>query len=376
MAVDVSALSAWMERGDPPADAVVGALEPGRPQGLLRQVEARAAAGDPACSAFLDAAATPLPWLDPARFERGRRLVVGLGTQLALVLTVGSLVEGYASPTLAAPLAHTGRLVHDARRRLYETGQMVHNARAPGAMKPGGVGWRNVLQVRLLHAWIRQHLVARGWRGPDGGAPLHQLDLLHTSTGFSHKPMRNLARIGIVLSDEQCADLHHFWRVVHTRLGVDAALLTASVPEEAALSRALDAARFAPEHPHARPLARATLEALAGEPPFFLPAEALAAISRRCMDDALADALGLPAAGPWAAGVRAVRSLNPTLMAAHRRVPALWAVRSRMNVALYGHTLVARLGRRPADRAFGPVAGERGPWPFGLEPPFSGRDAA
>jgi hypothetical protein len=372
----MAALAPWMERGDPLADAVVAPLRPGRPQSLLRQVRAKASAGDPACRRFLEDAARPLPWVDGARFERGRRLVVGLGTQLGLVLTVGSLVQGYASPSLAAPLAHTGRLVDDARRRLYETGQMVHNARAPGGMRPGAVGWCTVVQVRLLHAWIRGHLLARGWRGPDGGAPLHQLDMLHTSTGFSFKSMENLGRVGTVLSPHERADLHHFWRVLHVRVGVDESLLPTCPETEAELSRALDAARFVPDNPHARPLALATLQALAGEPPFFLPVEALAAVSRRCMGDALADAMGLPQAGPWAQAVRAVGTLGPGLMAVHRHVPVIRAMRSRVNVALYGHTLVARLGPRPEQRAFGAVAGEAGPWPFGLEPPLSGRSAA
>ena len=362
------ALVAWQDRTDELADAAAEGLRPARPVELLAAVEARAAAGHAGARALLEATADLPPWADRAALERGRRLVVELGSELALVLIAGALLDGYASPSLSTPLLRTGRLRGDAARRLYETGQVVHNARAPGALGPGGLGRRTVLAVRLLHAAVRGHLRAVGYVGPDGGQPIHLLDMAHTATAFSHKGPSRLPVLGVSLTGGELDDLHHFWRVVNHLHGVPEPLLPEDRAGAAALSAALDAWRFDPTFDGGKQLAHAALDGLAGQPPFFLPRPALEALTARCLGPDRAAAWGLQVRPAWGAALDGLAGAGRVLTPAWRALPLARPLRARLAVGLMGRSLQRGLGADPAGRAFGPIAGEEAPWGPGLEP--------
>ena len=358
----------WQDRVDDLADHATDGLGPAPPQQLYATVRERAEEGHPGARAFF-AATRDLPsWCDGASLERGRRLVVELGVELALMLTAGGLIEGYASPSLSTPLVRTGRLRTDTSRRLYETGQMVHNARAPGGLAPDGVGRRTILQVRLLHSVIRRMLEARGYRGPDGGRAIHQLDMAHTALAFGHKGPSKLARVGIELTDAEHADIHHFFRVVNALHGVDPVLLPETPAESAALCDLLDAWRFDLDYADGAELARAAIHSLADQPPFYLPKEALGTLARRSMSEAQADRWQLTNDPFWHTVFDGLSRGSRLLTTVWRHVPGVGHLRARAGVALYGRTLVARLGPDPSARAFGLVAGEEHRFGPGLEP--------
>ena len=359
----------WQDRVDDLADAATVGLTMRAPHALYAAVVDRAAAGHPGARAFL-AQTRDLPdWCDQSALERGRRLVVELGVALALVLTTGGLVEGYAAPSLATPLVRTGRLRTDAARRLYETGQMVHNARAPGGLAPAGIGRRTILQVRLLHSVVRRMLEGRGYRGPDGGRAIHQLDMAHTALAFGHKGPTRLARVGIELTPGEQDDIHHFFRVVNALHGVDPVLLPETPAESAALSLLLDTWRFDLDFAHGAELAHAALKSLAHQPPFFLPEAALGTLARRCMSAEQADRWGLPDDPAWSRALDGMAHANRLMTALWRRTPGVGRLRARANVGLYGRTLVSQLGTDPSQRAFGAIAGEEHVLGPGLEPP-------
>lgn len=375
MDLRIAALRPWQQEVDPLADAATAGLGPTRPQQLLQAVEARAAQGHTGARRFLDQTRMLPDWADAQQLERGRRIVVELGTELALVLITGALLEGYASPSLATPLLRTGRLKSDAARRLYETGQMVHNARAPGGLAPDGIGRRTVLQVRLLHSTVRRALESRGYVGPDGGRAIHQLDMAHTATAFSHKGPTRLARLGIALTRDELADVQHFWRVVNHLHGVDPALLPETPEQTAALADVLDNWRFT-DFPPGGELARAALASLAGQPPFFLPEAALATLTARFLGSHRAETWQLRPDPRWARILDIGAWAESHATGAWRGSPALRALRARLNVALYGRTLRDALGAHAADRAFGPIAGEEARWGPGLEAPAALRRLA
>lgn len=369
------ALLVWQDRVDELADAATDGLLPGRPHTLFERVEARAASGHTGAQAFFEAARTPPPWLEPARFERGRRIVVELGTELALVLVTGALLEGYASPSLATPLLRTGRLKTDAAHRLYETGHVLHNARAPGALEPGALGWRTVLQVRLLHSTVRRALESSGYVGPDGGRAIHQLDMAHTATAFSHKGPTRLAQLGIQLTHRELDAVQHFFARVHHLHGVDRALLPDSPEETALLADVLDE-RFVLGFPGGRDLARAALADLAHRPPLFLPETALATLTCRSMNPATAAAWGIEADPQWERLLAAGATVQQGVTAAWRRSHVVRALRARLSVGLYGRTLMGALGASPQERAFGEIAGETDGLGPGLELPTRVRAVA
>ncbi len=368
-----STLTPWQQTVDSLADKAVEGLNPGPPQQLLASVEQRAERGHAGARRFLDATRDMPAFCDLDTYERGRRLVVGLGTELALVLVTGALVSGYASRSLSTPLLATGRLRSDAAKRLYETGQMVHNARSPGGLAPNGIGRRIILQVRLLHAAVRLRLESSGYVGPDGGRAIHQLDMAHTATAFSHKGPTALAQLGIVLTPAERDDMHHFWRVVNHLHGVDLALLPETPDETAVLSDFLDEWRYSYDFTEGAELAHAALKSLAGLPPFFLPYNALGTLARRCMSPTQADAWNMPDHPTWGRLLDGIASGQAALTTVWRGLPTVQRARARANVALYGRTLRAHLGPNASERAFGMIAGEEAWLGPGLEPLHLGR---
>ncbi|MCR9160851.1 MAG: oxygenase MpaB family protein [Nannocystaceae bacterium] len=353
------ALLAFTRRTDPLAEAAVQGLPRLRPYQLLDAVEDEARAGSVAARRFVEAAFSTPAWVDFDLVERGAEVSRTHGFAHLLALNFGALLEGYASHSLAAPLVATGRLRQDTRKRLYETGQVFHNGRQQGALRPGQAGHRSILAVRLLHAMVRRHLVRVGYESPDGGAFVHQLDMAHTAVQVCHVGRRGLTRLGVDLPGEDIDALHHFARLVHTWHGVDAQLLPETPQESAALHRRLADLRYDPSNPAAKPLVHAALDAMAHAPPFFLPRGVLAAVTRLLIGDALADAWALGDPGPWRRGVDAIiatsRSASRLARASPRMLapPLRWAQES-----VYVHTLARGLGAAP-KRAFGPLADHR-----------------
>jgi len=377
MAWTQAELIPWQDRVDMLADDATEGMRPGPPQQIYDIVAERARDGHAGARRFFEATRDLPDWCDPQSLERGRRLVVELGLELALMLTTGGLIEGYASPNLSTPLVHTGRLRTDAAKRLYETGQMVHNARAPGGLAPDGLGRQTVLQVRLLHSVIRRMMESRGYRAPDGGRAIHQLDMAHTALAFSHKGPTKLARLGIVLTGREHADIHHFFRVVNALHGVDPTLLPETPAGSAQLCTLLDSWRFDLDYEDGAALAHAAVKSLAHEPPFFLPEPAIGTLARLAMSTEQADRWGLADDPFWNRAFEGLAQSNRVVTTVWRRLPGVARLRARMNVALYGRTLVSRLGPDPGTRAFGAVAGEESRFGPGLEP-WSGwtRDTA
>ncbi len=345
---------------DPLAEAAVAGLPRLRPYALLDAVERAAADGHEGADRFLDAAWTVPRWVDFDVVERGAEVSRTHGFAHLLALNFGSLLEGYASHSLAAPLIATGRLRQDTRKRLYETGQVFHNGRQAGALRPGAPGHRSILAVRLLHAMVRSHLTRIGYETPDGGAFIHQLDMAHTAVQICHVGRRGMSRLGVDLSSEDTKALHHFTRLVHTWHGVEQALLPSTPEETATLHARLAALRYEPDNPAARPLVHCALDAMAHAPPFFLPRPVLAAITRELLGDELADIWEIGAPGRWRHGVHAVTTASRSVSRLARYAPRVLAPPLRWaQESMYMHTLARGLGA-PTQRAFGTLADHRG----------------
>ena len=352
-------LLAFAHRTDPLAEAAVQGLPRLRPYRLLEAVEERADAGDVAAGRFLEQAWTVPRWVDFDVVERGVLVSRTHGFAHILALNFGALLEGYASYSLAAPLLATGRLRQDARKRLYETGQVFHNTRQEGGLRPGAAGHRSILAVRLLHAMVRRHLARVNYETVDGGAYIHQLDMAHTAVQVCHVGRRGMARLGVDLPEEDIAAIHHYNRLVHSWHGVDPVLLPETVEASTALQARLADMRYEPSNPAAQPLVHAALDAMADAPPFFLPRGALATLTRLLIGDALADAWQLGSPGRWRHGLAALtatsRSASRLARVSPRAVapPLRWAQES-----LYVHALARGLGAAP-KRAFGALADHR-----------------
>lgn len=329
-------------RGDPLADAAFARL---RELGPLRGdplavIESRRA--EPAFAALLDQVESTPAWLDREAMRRGRAVFLRSAPLSVAVFVAGSLVEVYAPPNISRVLVRTGRLEHDVVRRLYETAQMVLDVMRPEGVAPGSPGARSVLRVRLMHAMVRA-MLAPGWPR-DRPVPISQEELALTLTLHSAIIVRSLQRFGVAVSRDDAEAHHLLWREVGRRMGVDDALLARSNDEELALHDRIAARSYAPSD-EGRLLAHAIFDGLHLRAPFFAPRSVLAAISRRCLGDELADGFAIPRhvrTGALLSGVaRATSLVSPALARSERA--------TELGFAWFERVVRSGLAGRPAD---------------------------
>lgn len=350
-------LDRWRWVQDPLADRCLVDIPFLRPSGLLDEVERRARAEGGVYRAFLDHCHTVPGWVDFSAMELGRRMYRRHGALQGLVLMCSSLVEGYAHNKPSQVLVATGRLQRDVSRRIYETGQMLHNIAAPEGLRPGGLGHRTLMEVRLLHAAVRRYLADKGdWDEQRYQKPINQEDMAGTILEFDYMVVRGLRRLGLHISREEHEAMHYFWRYAGYLLGVDEALLTTTLEEQEILALQLTSHLYDPT-PDSEALAKALLRDMARKPPFHLPYEVLLAVSRFLIGDAMADDLNIHSPVSSAAAVRLLRSLVSAVSVGQRLLPD--AAKRRLedfNHGLGRRTLRVGLGNNPARWGFKAMA--------------------
>ena len=181
-------------------------------------------------------------WANPDLVLAGQRVFGEYGPQLGMGLFMASLPADYAFAKGVQVLAATSRLTNDPKRRYVETGQMIIDAMTPGGLVPGGVGYRAVRHVRLMHAVVRHVLENVREAEREGanalepwdyslGRPINQLQLLGTLMSFSVMGVKSLRRSGVRLSDEEAEAYVHVWNLVGYQLGIRPDLLPLSWPD-------------------------------------------------------------------------------------------------------------------------------------------------
>ena len=135
-----------------------------------------------------------------------------------------TLSYGYAIARTAKILLATGRIEEMAGRRLLETGQWVLAATTPGSMRPdcGGEGVAACLRVRLIHAYVRRHILTRAdWDVEVDAIPLNATDVAATlNVGFFALHVQGVEKLGIRYSPGEKEAMAHMWRWVAHVLGV------------------------------------------------------------------------------------------------------------------------------------------------------------
>lgn len=281
---------------DPLADAACACLprlKQATPAPLLEQV-VRSAHRQTDCRAFVEFADEVPAWVDPEQLQRGAELFLrDFRVGLARIL-LGTLPLSYSSPSGAHVLVATGKLIHAARRRLYETAGFVLELMRSRGCLPNSSGHRAVLEVRLRHALVRRMLREGGhWNEVTHGPPIHQLDTAFIGSAFSQIVLDGLQMLSPVSEDDANA-YQHLWRYANWLIGVPEIALATSAAEEATLLRRL---RLLQSHPteQSRQLTQALHRAFAWRAPFKgMPPALLQGITRVMVGAETADALGLP----------------------------------------------------------------------------------
>lgn len=222
-----------------------------------------------------------------------------------------ALMAGYSIPALSVPLLHTGALVKQALPRLYRTYEFIQAVSRDDALEIGGIAWQHCVQVRQIHAYVRNSLSKNGsndkqqstaeqsgWDTDYWGLPLNQSDMIATQLQFSLLIMLGYRGFGASLSADEQAGIDMLWRQISVWLGVDLALIPADTSQALAWLYAYVSTQRL-DYSTGRPLAQALHDLpkqLMGQDSRLAQwTESVnASITRLLVGDDIADGLGLP----------------------------------------------------------------------------------
>jgi hypothetical protein len=319
------ALDGWRTVGDPLADEIVKELASEGPlkgiHDLLGVVRTRAAAGDPRCRTLLDEAATLPPWADFAAMTKGQRMIASYAPFMAASLFSGSLVGGAMFYKAALVTSMTGMFSGNPTQRLTETTAMVTRMAMPGSIEPGGAAHEVLLRVRLLHAGLRRFLVDSGRFRHADEVPINQHDLAITLALFCYVNIRNLLQMGIRLERDQIDSFVLLWRYAGYVLGIDAALLPATIEDQQAFYLSSCKHQVRPEK--VMPQTKTLIDAVAKQAklvPYPIAQTFLHQVTRYLAGNDYITGMGLEDKGDYY-GVRGLRYLGRAVSFAHRYLP-------------------------------------------------------
>ncbi len=234
-------------------------------------------------------------WASPRAMRGGVAFFRKYGGAIMSMLGALSLPYCYAGANGAQVLFLSRRIYEDAPRRLLETGQFVLDVMADEAFATGR-GFASILNVRLMHAAIRHHILASGRWDPAWGHPINQEDMAGTIAAFSFICVRGLRKAGYLLNGAETDAFQHLWNVVGSIMGVRRELLPDTAREALKLDQCIRQRQFRPSEA-GRTLTKALLETMSQEPMEGLPKDFVVAYSRFLLGEEISDLLGVPKTG-------------------------------------------------------------------------------
>lgn len=282
----------------------------------------------PALVDLLTELETPPSWFDPERARRGAEVVLRTGAAGMHVLGTGSLMTGYTTAATTRQLVATGRLVEDCDIRIAETTRWWFETILPGGIARDGEGWRQTVNVRIIHALVNHRLLGReDWELGDWGMPINQADQAGTLGLFSTTFLIGVRLLGVPVSAAEGRDVMHLWRYVGWLMGVDPDWLPDD--EQTGRRNMVTIGMFSPGPDEDSKVLGRALYAMWGRERFTWISARRAKAHQAYMlslerifagKQGLAD-LGLPAAAPWALPL--AWASNFPMHAAARVSPAL-----------------------------------------------------
>lgn len=259
------------------------------------------------------------PWADRDRMAAGQRFFNNWDLEICTALFTASLPSAYAGRWGVSVLSRVSQLAEPGTvaRRISETGQMLLDITEPGALEPHeGVGYKRIVNVRVLHATIREVLLSKhppgGSWDVSSGIPVNQEDLLATLMTFTVVVLRALKQMGIDVTQEDQEAYLHLWAVVGDLLGIREAKVLLRGPQYADdLTTKLQKSLQAPSAD-----GRFLMSILLYEMELAMPLGWLKAprtVVRFLIGDQVADMIGMPGAAWWSPMLSLVADLNKGL---------------------------------------------------------------
>ena len=275
-------------------------------------------------------------WADEAKLVEGQAFFNTHWPNIVTLLFCTSLPSAYACKKGAQVLWQTQRLNARVHRRIFETAQFILDVMAPEGFGDDGRGIRATQKIRLIHAAIRYYILnmphAQHCWDPAWGIPINQEDLAGTLMTFSIQILQGMRRLGIPVTAEQAEAYLHAWKVVGHIIGVNPDLIPDDVTDGFDLAYTIfDRQRAGSEA--GEELTKALLDFMQLQIPGKLLDGLPATIMRYCLDDDVADMLGIPASD-W----------TILLLRLEER---FWRIVSRLNLSYERRaTLVTRYSHR------------------------------
>ena len=355
--------AAWMAgmwQADDLADAVVN--DPAGPA-AVRAVRTMMTSGVgavtdplPSVQALIDQIVSEPAWLDRDRLDRASDVLVRYTAQWGLVLGAASLLAGAENWIAAKPLLLTGRYGTQPAVRSIEVGEWLAGVVRPGGMAIDGPGFQHTVRVRMIHAHVRKHILAKAdWDLDAWGVPIPQPYMAFTLAEFGHISLAAMTKLGVRLRDDELDDIYHLWRYVGHVIGVVEDLNPVTEADHVRIEELYSLTAPGPDE-YSRDFVKALTEGyLAPQLATILPGTSawrertakslMYGMSRVFLGDAAADALAIPDGS----AKHVVRALRPALALADRtRLRAL----GREKVSARGYVHREReLARLKAEHA-------------------------
>ena len=245
-------------------------------------------------------------WVDWSQLERGQRVF----HRYILASITGFILQGFIGENSAASgvvevLVLTGGFdPNNLTRRLKETFRWLLEVTSDlDSIQPGGKGHADTIRVRLLHAQVRQRVLALAKRKPGYydsakyGLPINTLDSVHSISTFCCSPMwSQLPKMGIHPTEDEIKDYIALFRYLGHLLGVPQDLFDTT-------ARAQEIMQAMMEHESqptatSQTVARNFIQTITSTRPHKL-SNGFVAAGARCMNgDELCDKLGIQHASP------------------------------------------------------------------------------
>lgn len=172
--------------------------------------------------ALMDQVETLPFWVDHDQIDAGAAAYSRYAREAGIALGTASLVSGYHNAAAARPLVVTGRFVDQAKLRALETSRWIFATARPGGLHRDGEGFKRTVRVRMIHAFVRHHILTRvDWDRDYYGVPINQADLAYTAVEFSYLPIRAMRRLGVHFSRKDSEGMYALWRYMSYLIGVD-----------------------------------------------------------------------------------------------------------------------------------------------------------
>lgn len=210
----MDALVAWMHTDAPPEarEMFERALE----HGISQVADAPAPLRE-----FFDAVETVPDWVDFDRIDLGAAALRSGGSDGLAIARDVALFGGYLFSGFNQTLLRTGALEKGSNRRFAETSQWALDVMTPGGLRPGGIGYRSTLRVRLIHSMVRRHVSAmEDWDPGAFGLPVNQTDMAATLVGALIAPTTAGLGMGMALNPREYSAVALHCRWVGTLMGV------------------------------------------------------------------------------------------------------------------------------------------------------------